>query len=100
MMSEWSSGDEPILPYAGTSGWSGSETSRERAEHDDTTGVTGKRQRDTLRVLSIYGDKGVTWRELAEVLRVHHGGASGVLSVLHKAGRIERLAERRDRCKV
>lgn len=30
----------------------------------------------------------------------HHGQASGVLSVLHKAGRVVRLREVRGRCKV
>ncbi len=42
----------------------------------------------------------MTWRELAEALGTHHGGASSVLSVLHKENRVSRLAETRDRCKV
>jgi hypothetical protein len=31
---------------------------------------------------------------------MHHGQASSALSVLHKAGRIVRLAEKRNRCHV
>jgi hypothetical protein len=31
---------------------------------------------------------------------MHHGQASGALSVLHKEGRIARLTERRNRCAV
>lgn len=88
-------------PYAGTSGWSGSEASRERAEHDDSTGVTANRQAATLAFLDDKGPHGATWRELAAAHRWHHGQASGVLSVLHKAGSVVRLAnERRNRCSV
>jgi hypothetical protein len=53
-----------------------------------------------LAFLAGCGPWGVTWLELAAVLDVHHGSASGVLSVLHKGGRICRLTERRNRCKV
>jgi hypothetical protein len=90
----------PLLPYAGTSGWSGSETSRQRALDADHTGVTGKRQRMTLRLLDVAGADGLTWTELGRALGVHHGSASGVLSVLHKEGRICRLTEVRNKCRV
>lgn len=90
----------PVLPYAGTSGWSGSDTSEERARRADSDGTTSARQAATLRLLDAAGHRGLTWRELADQLNLHHGSASGVLSVLHKAGRIARLAERRTRCKV
>jgi predicted nucleic acid-binding Zn ribbon protein len=43
---------------------------------------------------------GLTWKELSEITGLHHGTASGVLSVLHKSGRIARLKESRDGCKV
>lgn len=92
--------DTPLLPYAGTSGWSGSETSRERAETQDTDGTTSARQTETLNWLRERGTFGVTWKELANIELWHHGQASGVLSVLHKVGRIARLTERRDRCAV
>lgn len=90
----------PILPYAGTSGWSGSDTSRQRAIHEDSTGVTGGNQERTLTELRKAGSYGLTWRELGELLGLHHGSASGVLSVLHKAGLIVRLREQRSRSAV
>jgi predicted transcriptional regulator len=43
---------------------------------------------------------GLTWKELSQITGLHHGTASGVLSVLHKTGRIARLKESRDGCKV
>lgn len=92
--------DWPELPYAGTSGWAGSDTSRERALEADRTGVTGRRQQAVLAFLEGAGPWGVTWAELADVLEIHHGSASGVLSVLHKTGHVARLAVRRGRCKV
>jgi hypothetical protein len=99
-MNTWSSGDDPILPYDGTSGWTGSESSEDRARSADDTGVTSRRQRETLNALFQAGTRGLTWKELAEGLAVHHGVASSALSVLHKTGHISRLAETRARCKV
>lgn len=93
--------DLPVTPYAGTSGWSGSQTSRERAEDEDRGGVTTKRQRVVLALLADRALYGITWRELAGKAEMHHGQASGVLSGLHKAGHVARLAsERRERCAV
>lgn len=89
-----------ILPYAGTSGHSGSDTSRARARRLDESGKTAKLQRDTMSMIVESEDKGVTWKELSERFNVHHGSASGVLSVLHLAGKIERLSARRNRCKI
>ena len=93
-------GDRVDLPYAGTSGWSGSDTSRTRAVTADASGQTRERQHKVLALLAEVEDRGLTWAELGDKLGAHHGTASGVLSVLHKAGRIDRLTERRDRCKV
>lgn len=92
----------PVLPYGPTpnSGWSGSDTSRERAEHDDATGVTGRRQRTLLTLLDAAGDRGKTWREAADGLGWHHGQVSGALSNLHSRGLVERLTERRGRSQV
>lgn len=83
-------------PYNGSSGWSGSETSKARADHDDSTGITSKRQQAVLRHLAIAGARGGTWREIGGVHGWHHGQVSGALSVLHKVGRIARLTEQRD----
>ena len=90
----------PVLPYGMSSGWSGSDTSRERAEKADSSGVTGRNQRQTYRLLEEAGSHGMTWSELAGLAQWHHGTASGALSALHKAGVIARLAERRGRSAV
>lgn len=95
---------DPVLPYGGASdpnsGFSGSETSEERARHLDQSGTTGRRQAEALRALAAVGATGLTWRELATMLEVHHGAASGVLSNLHKTGLIDRLTLTRQRSKV
>lgn len=90
----------PALPYGGTSGWSGSEASRDRAIEADKSGKTSARQQQVLEVLWLRRDKGLTWKDISETAGWHHGSASGVLSVLHKAGSICRLKERRDRCHI
>lgn len=90
----------PLLPYAGTSGWSGSETSHARAVTSDRDGTTSAHQRQALESLALAMTRGRTWRELADEYGWHHGTASGVLSVLHKEGLIARLTYSRQRCKV
>lgn len=90
----------PVLPYAGTSGYSGSSTSEERARRDDRGGRTKERQTQVIVALVRAGRHGLTWKELATQFGWHHGQASGALSVLHKEEIICRLSERRDRCKV
>lgn len=90
----------PDLPYAGTSGWSGTGTSEQRAKEADRTGITGDRQRRVMWFLAGCRTRGATWKELSEQTGWHHGTASGALSVLHKTGRISRLTEVRNRCKV
>ena len=91
---------QAYLPYNGTSGWSGTDTSEERATNNDTNGKTSDTQSYTLGFLYGAGSKGTTWKELSELTGWHHGTSSGVLSVLHKGERICRLTERRDRCRV
>jgi hypothetical protein len=90
----------PLTPYAGTSGWSGSETSRDRAKTQDRDGTTSARQKEALRNIYATKDYGMTWKELSDLTGWHHGQASGVLSVLHKEGLIDRLTERRGKCSV
>jgi hypothetical protein len=92
--------DLPVLPYAGTSGHSGSDTSRERAARADADGTTAQRQLDTLAHLDHAGAEGLTYRELGDLTGMHHGQSSGSLSNLHMVGEIERLTEARNRCKV
>lgn len=92
--------NQPVLPYAGTSGWSGTNTSRERAITEDGNGTTGLRQRQTITHVRHQEFRGLTWKELSEITNWHHGQASGALSVLHKAGLIARLVERRNKCAI
>lgn len=88
------------LPYAGTSGWSGTDTSEQRAVTADNSGETSKRQSWVLFYLFSRGTDGATWKEVAEHFDWHHGVASGVLSVLHKDEQIARLLSKRDKCRV
>lgn len=91
---------EAHLPYAGTSGWSGTETSRQRAEREDSSGITGQRQRLVLAILRDAVTRGLTVKDVREYTNWHHGQASSALTNLHRAGAIQRLSETRDRCKV
>jgi len=96
--------DQPILPYGGNtepnSGHAGSEASRDRARTEDADGTTSYRQRKVRMFIEAAGERGMTWAEVAEACRLHHGQASGALSSLHRAGKIARLNERRNRCSV
>lgn len=88
------------LPYAGTSGFSGSSTSEERARTQDADGTTGKRQVEVLQQLHLTQRLGRTVTELRESTGWHHGQVSAALSNLHKVGLIQRLTERRGKCQV
>ena len=88
------------LPYNGTSGFSGTDTSEVRARGADRSGKTALRQAQALTLLANRHTNGLTWKELSEATGLHHGTASGVLSVLHKVGRIARLKETRNGCKI
>jgi DNA-binding transcriptional regulator GbsR (MarR family) len=92
--------DAPVLPYNGTSGWSGTDTSKERAEVQDKSGETARVQMYMQGALWMAGEHGLTWKEIAEETHWHHGTVSGALSVLHKEGKISRLLEKRNRCRV
>jgi hypothetical protein len=92
--------NQPELPYNGTSGHSGTETSKERALNADRSGKTALRQAQALELLRQMHESGLTWKEFSQITGLHHGTASGVLSVLHKAGRIARLKESRNGCKI
>jgi DNA-binding MarR family transcriptional regulator len=90
----------PVLPYAGTAGWAGSATSQERESRDLEKGYTLDRQQGVLNILARKGACGAIWGEIGDEMGLHHGAASGVLSVLHKAGYVVRLTERRNKCQV
>lgn len=97
-------GREPLVPYPSpegpTSGFSGTDTSEQRARTEDADGTTADRQRITTAHLMRAGRRGMTVKDLREATGWHHGRASSVLSVLHREGVIARLAEVRDRCHV
>ena len=78
-----------------TGGWSGSEASHDRASHEQRTGRVHHRRAAVMEQVRLSGLTGVTWYEIAKVLGIHHGAASGALSNLHKAGQVARLKERR-----
>jgi hypothetical protein len=98
LFDDFESFEAPVLPYNGTSGWSGSATSESRAKSEDANGSTSKRQQITHDHLNRAGMQGLTWKELAELTGWHHGQATAVLSVLHKEGVIARLTGRRNAC--
>ena len=87
--------DLPVTPYAGTSGWSGSSTSREHAERNDSSGRTETRQSLALQELRRRGWHGATSAEVGAVLGIPHQSYSAVMSVLHKEGLVARLQDRR-----
>lgn len=89
------------LPYAGTSGFSGTDASMERALTRDATGKTGRVQRAVLDAAAAAGLPGVTIKDLRlEFPDEHHGTLSGALTALHQEGRLARLSTQRDRCSL
>lgn len=88
------------VPYDGTAGWSGTDTSKQRALDNISSGREENNQKKALHLLKHMGTLGLTWKELATETGWHHGTASGVLSVLHMSGAIVRTYTIRNRCKV
>lgn len=89
-----------FVPYNGTAGWSGTDTSQQRAIDNIHSGRELNNQQLALRLLKLANVNGLTWKELATETGWHHGTASGVLSVLHQSGAVVRLFKTRNRCKV
>lgn len=99
------SNDDPVLPYPDedgtmTGGWSGSETSHERAKSEAASGTLQQRQQEVLNMVARKRFAGATWREVSSTLGLHHGQASGALSNLHKGGRLVRLTQKRGKCAI
>lgn len=88
------------LGYGGTLGWSGSSTSRERAEDEAESGLASARLSHTYDLVKGNGPYGLTVRELRGLTDWHHGQASGALSNLHKTGDLARLHDQRGHCKI
>ena len=87
--------NERLYPYAGTSGWMGSETSRQRALLDDSAQLPEKRHELTIEYMHTVGSYGTTWFELADALGWHHGKVSAALTRAHRINAIARLTETR-----
>jgi hypothetical protein len=83
-----------------TGGWSGSDTSKDRAVDEARDGTLQKRQQEVLNFIARRKWSGATWKEVSSVLGIHHGQSSGALSNLHKAGRVARLDLKRGKCAV
>jgi hypothetical protein len=58
------------------------------------------RREQTVATLTLAGDLGIIWKDLAVRYSWHHGVASSVLSTLHREGKIARLADKRDGCGI
>jgi ribosomal protein S25 len=95
----WRTGrnEAPLMieyPNAG-SGHAGNDTSRERQEREDATGITAETQRAALFLLEADQFRGMTAAEFEDRQGIGHGRASSALSHLHRAGHIRRLKEKR-----
>ena len=78
--------------YNGTQGFVPRQTSRDRL----TPNLETVHDAVVQKVLM-----GATWKEVATMLNLHHGQASGALSNLHRLGRVFVFSgERRDGCQV
>lgn len=85
----------PALPYAGTAGYSGSETSEAAARTEAADGTVEDRQRVAVRLLRATAAHGMTVAEFRATTGLHHGKASSTMTTLHKEGHVCRLLERR-----
>jgi len=88
----------PILPYNGSSGHSGTDTSKERADTRDLNGETAMLQFTIYNNIRLNQGNGRTVGELKHF--GHHGSVSGALSNLHKKKAISRLKEKRGKQKI
>ena len=94
-------GDQLMKPYPKMgSGHAVNDTSRERQEGNDGSGVTSHVQVSALRMLAVAGSLGMTSAELEDKLGIGHGMASSAFSHLHRAERVKRIKERRGRHEV
>ena len=75
-----------------------SDTSRARAQREDTNGTTRTRRTELLTLLRVAGPRGATWADLSAITLYHHGQISGALSKLHENGDVFQLRETRNGC--
>ena len=85
-----------------SSGFSGTDTSEERAKLRDLIGATSEVQRAIINSLKLSMEKGRTVAELdIELAHLgHHGTISGAVSNLHKKDLIARLKDKRAKNKI
>lgn len=87
--------------YHGTRGHSGSDSSRDAAYADLTTGVTNATQKYVLIMAAQAGERGITVAELREAKGgLHHGRISSAITKQHIAGKLVALTERRGHCGI
>lgn len=94
---------EPLMvpyPDGSGSGHAGNDTSRERQERNDATGITSRIQQAAYNLLSDVGAEGVTSAELTDRWGIGEGMSSSALSHLHRAGKITRVKMRRKRHEI
>ena len=89
---------EPQRPYTQdgepSAGYSGTDTSR----HAEP--IRAASQQTVFEYVTTQGMRGATVKEVREATGLHHGVASGALSVLHKNGYLWRLTDKRLACRV
>lgn len=98
MSSEPEEQPDLFAEYNGTGGYVERPASKQRAQREARDGTLSKRQQSISVLLIDAGKDGMTWKQIAEQLGLHHGQASGALSNMHKAGVIFMLRQQRDRC--
>jgi hypothetical protein len=84
--------------YGDTGGYVARDTSINRAMEESSSGQLSARLNAIVGALRGAGTNGLTWREVAKLLNLHHGQASGALSNLHKTGQIVMLKTMRSKC--
>jgi hypothetical protein len=91
-----------MVPYpdGSGSGHAGNDTSRERQERNDASGVTSMTQRAVYAALGVAKSDGFTALDVELGLKIGHGGASSALSHLHRAGKVKRIKMRRNRHEI
>ena len=82
----------------GSGGWSGADTSRDRAEHERDSGELSHRLKVIQDALDAAGARGLIWQELADLTGWHHGRVSSALTNLHKQRKAFTLKTRRNNC--
>lgn len=91
-----------MVPYpnSGSGYAAGSDTSRERQERNDASGVTSAVQQLALRTITSAASEGVTVAEFEDMHHIGHGQASSAFSHLHRAGHVRRIKMRRKRHEI